>query len=63
MIEVIVISRSSVVARAEADSPEAALLAGRTLHDEAVPHVMGARALTVGFYVEGKLVRSVEGRP
>lgn len=63
-LEVIVFGpRSRILARAEAANLPALVYAGRVLHDEAAPHAMGSGSLTVGFFVDGKLSRLVEGRP
>lgn len=63
-LEVIVFSdRSRIVARAEAADVESLIFAGRVLHDEAAPLKMGPGCLSVGFFVDGKLSRMVEGRP
>lgn len=50
---------------AEAPDPESALVAGRTLYDDAIQNIRGAskKTVTVGFYVDGKLSKMVEGRP
>lgn len=49
---------------AEADGPENAVYAGRTLHDEARAAAAPVKPrLEVGFYVDGKLSRLVQGRP
>ena len=63
MIEVEINIDGLVAASAEAEDPEAALLAARTLYDETV---LGARfyfAPRVDFRVDGSLVRSLVGRP
>lgn len=64
MIDVILFdgTGSRVIDEAEADGPENALFAARTLYDEGGSPGAGAKR-KVGFYVEGKLVRLVEGRP
>lgn len=61
-IEVVVFDGWRAVARAEADSPEAAIFAGQTLYDEAKSGTYGQK-LTVGFYVDGKLAIRADGRP
>lgn len=62
MIEVITFRTGGLVDRAEAETPEAALLAGQILYDEGLQDHYGDK-LSVGFYVGGKLVRMVPGRP
>lgn len=49
-------------ADAEAATPEDAVFAGQTLYDEALAGVYGQK-LSVGFYVDGKLIRLVNHRP
>lgn len=64
MIEVLVI-RAGLTDRAEADTPENALCAARTLFDEAWQRcaVQGAtRSITTVFVVDGTHCRTVEGR-
>jgi hypothetical protein len=64
MIEVILFSHDERVADAEALSPEAALLAARTMWDDhckAFPYQGVHRALRIYFMVDGVLVRMVEG--
>lgn len=61
-IEVILFDRSGRRDTAEAATPEDALYAARTLYDEGGSPGAGAKR-QVGFYVDGKLVRMVTGRP
>lgn len=63
MIEVLVFARGNRVASAEAEDPAPAIYAGQILHDEALPSTQAVGKLEVGFYVAGKLVRLVTGRP
>jgi hypothetical protein len=63
VIEVTITDSTGIVNSAEAETPEAAMYAARVIYGESLPYTMGARPLTVGFYVDGKLVRQVEGRP
>jgi hypothetical protein len=69
MIEVVTFSASgAVIDRAEAEDPEAAVTAARTLAREAreVPGFTGlviqGIEVTVRFYVDGEMVREIEGR-
>lgn len=48
--------------RAEALTPEEAIFAGQTLYDDAFRGRHG-RNVSVGFYVDDRLVRLVTGRP
>lgn len=62
MIEVVTFDRRGVLDWAYAPDAEAALTAGRTLRRDALDaHPVQGYRVTVGFYVEGKLVRQVEG--
>jgi len=58
MIEVVISNGD----RAEAPDPEGALLAARTLLNEAVDAGCARVKLSVGFYVDGKLIRQMKGR-
>lgn len=49
------VAKDCVIDRAEADSPEAAYAAGRTLYRDAL--AAGFRRVRVGYYVDGRLVR------
>lgn len=49
------VAKDNVIDCAEADSPEAALTAGRTLYQDAL--AAGYRRVRVGYYVDGRLVR------
>lgn len=60
-IEVITFRNGEVLDIAEAEGPENARFAAQTLVREGAQHVMQGDKLTVGFYVEGKLVRMVNG--
>ena len=65
MIEILFYRSDRLMAQAEADDPEAALLAARTLWDDdrAAWAVQGAeKARRVVFMVDGQMVRMVEGR-
>ena len=62
MIEVIVMCAGRVTDRAEADTVEDAVYAGQVLFDETPRGYRGVKP-QVGFYVDGKLVRLVTGRP
>lgn len=46
---------------AEAETPECAVYAGQTIYDEGITGYKERGS--VGFYVGGKLVRLVQGRP
>ena len=48
--------------RAEAEGPEAAIVAARTMMDDAVATGSSSRFLTAGFYVGGTLIREKVGR-
>ncbi len=64
MIEVTLTHPSGLRDVAEADDPESALFAARTLFDEAReanPYQGFQRGLTVAFLVDGKAVRSYTG--
>lgn len=62
VIEIILFCNGKRQDWAEAEDEGGALLAGRTLYDEGHSGCYGQK-LKVGFYVAGKLVRMVEGRP
>jgi hypothetical protein len=48
--------------KAEAEDPESAVCAARTIFDEAVDHGAASRLLTVSFYVDDVLVREAVRR-
>lgn len=54
MIEVILTGLTGVLARAEAEDPEAALVAGRTLWEDHQDHYAGR--LSLAFIVDGSLL-------
>lgn len=54
MIEIVVSDLSGVLARAEAEDPEAALVAARTLYQDHSDRYYGR--LNVSFLVEGSLI-------
>lgn len=56
--------RGERIDTAEAESPEAAIAAGRMLWDDAMDaNPRQGFRVSVGFYVAGSLVRIVDGRP
>ena len=66
MIEVTLHLVNRAVDRAEADTPEDAVFAARTLWDEYSGGPRGfygvSKSMSVTFHVDGKLVRIVKGR-
>ncbi len=61
MIEVVTFHpNGSRLDTAEADSPEAAVIAARTMYDDVYPLIL---CRTIRFYVDGKMIREIEGRP
>jgi hypothetical protein len=60
MIEVILFRANHRLDTAEAEDAESALFAARTLVSEAQGIRQGS-LLSVGFYVDGKLIRMMEG--
>jgi len=65
MIEVILFQNDRQVASAEADTAEDAVFAARTIwreHEQANRYQGVTRAMRAVFYVDGTLVRMVEGR-
>jgi hypothetical protein len=65
MIEVIIKHSGEMVASAEAETPEAALLAARTMWDEHMDYAgtYGIRhAMATYFFVDGKLSVMIEKR-
>lgn len=62
VIDVYSYSNGEIQDHAAAEDPEAALLAARTLWDEAFNGIMGQKRQIV-FKVDGKVVRVCEERP
>lgn len=62
MIEVRSYRSDRRVDTAYAEDPEAAIVAARTLWDEAFTGIQGTKR-RVDFYVNGKLIRMLEHRP
>lgn len=66
MIEVLLLRKGVVYESAEAESPEGARLAARTIWDETVDHINcygGQRDLELYFMVDGVLSFSMAARP
>jgi hypothetical protein len=64
IIEVVTFdSRHERVSTAEALTPEDAVYAGQVMHDEAFDHRGRYSKFSTAFFVDGKLVRMVDGRP
>lgn len=64
-LEIVTLNRHGErIDSADADTPEAAIIAGRTLWDDAMDaNLRQGYRVSVGFYVAGSLVRIVDGRP
>ena len=63
MIEIILLKKGDVIARAEAETPEDALFAARTLWDEEMNGLqLDTRNMAIYFMVDAQLVRAFEGR-
>jgi hypothetical protein len=64
MIEVLILQGAEVLSRAEAETPEFAVDAARTLWDDNVTGLQGQqKKMSVCFLVNDQLVKSIERRP